>query len=60
MLNKTSFKWLNRAQTIGALNDNLFKMVAVIFISSVLKQSLTDALAFATVLLVLPFVFNEP
>ncbi len=56
MLNQTSFKWLNRAQTIGALNDNLFKMVAVIFASSVLKQSLPDALAFATVLLVLPFV----
>ncbi|MBP5227163.1 MAG: MFS transporter [Kiritimatiellae bacterium] len=51
-----SFKWLNRAQAIGSMMDNLFKMIAVIYVSKVLGFSLAKTLATATILFVAPFI----
>ncbi|MBP5322086.1 MAG: MFS transporter [Kiritimatiellae bacterium] len=52
-----AFKWLNRTQAVGAMMDNLFKMIAVIYVSKVLGFTLSQTLAVATILFVVPFVF---
>ena len=51
-----SFKWLNITQAVGALNDNAFKMLAVIVLVSKLNYELSKTLALASVLLVVPFL----
>ncbi|MDR2849270.1 MAG: MFS transporter [Verrucomicrobiota bacterium] len=50
------FKWLNLTQAIGALIDNAVKMVAVFFLVTTLDREMSEALAFASALLVLPFL----
>jgi len=51
-----AFKWLNLAQAIGAMIDNTFKMVTVIYLVSTLNRNLTETLSIATALLVIPFL----
>ena len=51
-----AFKWLNITQAIGALNDNAYKMLAVIVLVSQLNYDLSRTLALASALLVAPFL----
>jgi acyl-[acyl-carrier-protein]-phospholipid O-acyltransferase/long-chain-fatty-acid--[acyl-carrier-protein] ligase len=53
---KTTFQWLNITQAIGAMIDNVFKMVTVIYLFSVLNRDLGSTLTLASALLVLPFL----
>ena len=53
---QTSFKWLNITQAIGAMIDNIFKMVTVIYLVTALNQNLTETLSLASALLVIPFL----
>ena len=51
-----SFKWLNVTQFIGAFIDNVFKMVTVIYLFTILHRDLTTTLTLASALLVAPFL----
>jgi acyl-[acyl-carrier-protein]-phospholipid O-acyltransferase/long-chain-fatty-acid--[acyl-carrier-protein] ligase len=53
---KRHFHYLNISQAIGSMIDNLFKMLTVIYIVSILKHDLTSTLALASALLVIPFL----
>ena len=53
---KKTFKWLNATQFTCALNDNAFKMLTVLYLSSALKNPLGQTLTMASVLLVTPFL----
>ena len=53
---QASFKWLNVTQAIGAMIDNTFKMVTVIYLVTVLNRELTETLSLASALLVIPFL----
>jgi len=53
---KKTFKWLNITQAIGALNDNAFKMLAVIVLVNQLNYDLSKTLSLASALLVIPFL----
>ncbi len=53
---QTSFKWLNITQAIGSMIDNIFKMVTVIYLVTVLNRNLTETLSLASALLVIPFL----
>jgi acyl-[acyl-carrier-protein]-phospholipid O-acyltransferase/long-chain-fatty-acid--[acyl-carrier-protein] ligase len=50
------FLWLNITQAIGALIDNTFKMLTVIYLVSALNRELSPTLALASALLVIPFI----
>ena len=50
------FKWYNLSQAIGALVDNAVKMLAVIYLVTVLKRDLSGTLALTSALLVFPFL----
>ena len=52
----TNFKWLNISQAIGALIDNTFKMLTVIYLVSALHRNLSATLALTSALLVIPFL----
>jgi acyl-[acyl-carrier-protein]-phospholipid O-acyltransferase/long-chain-fatty-acid--[acyl-carrier-protein] ligase len=51
-----SFLWLNITQAIGALIDNTFKMLTVIYLVSALNRELSPTLALTSALLVIPFI----
>ena len=51
-----AFKWLNVSQAVGAMIDNMFKMVTVIYLVSTLKSDLAETLTLAMILLVVPFL----
>jgi acyl-[acyl-carrier-protein]-phospholipid O-acyltransferase/long-chain-fatty-acid--[acyl-carrier-protein] ligase len=51
-----TFKWLNITQAVGALIDNTFKMVTVIYLVTSLNQNLTATLSVTSALLVIPFL----
>jgi acyl-[acyl-carrier-protein]-phospholipid O-acyltransferase/long-chain-fatty-acid--[acyl-carrier-protein] ligase len=51
-----TFKWLNMTQAVGAMIDNTFKMLTVIYLVSVLHRGLTETLVIASALLVIPFL----
>jgi len=53
---KKTFKWLNLAQFGGALNDNMFKMLAVIYLVGGVGCNLASTLAVTSALLVIPFL----
>ena len=53
---KTSFIWLNISQAIGALIDNAFKMLTVIYLVKALDKDLPGTLSIASALLVIPFI----
>ncbi len=50
------FKWLNLSQAIGALIDNTFKMLTVIYLVNALGKDLSQTLSLASALLVIPFI----
>ncbi len=52
----SSFGWLNVTQFFGALNDNVFKLMLVLFIHNMLKQDLNSTQALATFIFVIPFL----
>jgi acyl-[acyl-carrier-protein]-phospholipid O-acyltransferase / long-chain-fatty-acid--[acyl-carrier-protein] ligase len=52
----TYFKWLNISQAIGALIDNTFKMLTVIYLVNALGKDLSQTLSLASALLVIPFI----
>jgi acyl-[acyl-carrier-protein]-phospholipid O-acyltransferase/long-chain-fatty-acid--[acyl-carrier-protein] ligase len=52
----THFKWLNLSQAIGALIDNTFKMLTVIYLVNALGKDLSQTLSLASALLVIPFI----
>jgi acyl-[acyl-carrier-protein]-phospholipid O-acyltransferase/long-chain-fatty-acid--[acyl-carrier-protein] ligase len=52
----THFKWLNLSQAIGALIDNTFKMLTVIYLVNALGKDLSQTLSIASALLVIPFI----
>lgn len=51
-----TFKWLNITQAIGAMIDNAFKMLTVIYLVTALNRNLTETLSVASALLVIPFL----
>ncbi len=56
-----SFKWLNATQFLGALNDNVFQLLVIFFLTSFLSASgdknlQTSIMTTATVVFVLPFL----
>ena len=54
---KNTFKWMNLAQFTGALNDNLFKMTAIIALAQTFgTDSLPIVLATCSALFVIPFL----
>ncbi len=53
---KTTFHWLNSAQAIGAMIDNVFKMLTVIYLVTELHRDLGETLTLASALLVIPFL----
>ena len=53
---KTTFHWLNSVQAIGAMIDNVFKMVTVIYLFTSLHRNLGETLTLASTLLVVPFL----
>ncbi len=53
---KTTFQWLNSVQAIGAMIDNVFKMVTVIYLFAELHRNLGETLTLASALLVIPFL----
>lgn len=56
-----SLHWLNVAQTLGALNDNLFKLFLIYFvIAREGKDAVENASAIASGLLALPFLLFSP
>ncbi len=52
----TAFKAFNVSQAIGSFIDNAFKMLAVIYLFTVLNRDLAETLALATALFVIPFL----
>ena len=55
-----SFRWLNVTQFLGALNDNVFKLLVIYFMVNVLGFSRESTVALASVLFVLPFlIFSQ-
>lgn len=53
---KKTFKWLNLTQCSCAFNDNAFKMMTVIYLTTALGKNLAQTLSLASILLVLPFL----
>jgi acyl-[acyl-carrier-protein]-phospholipid O-acyltransferase / long-chain-fatty-acid--[acyl-carrier-protein] ligase len=54
---KNTFQWLNMTQFTGALNDNAFKMLAVMTLANLQgPDSLTSVLAGCSALFILPFL----
>jgi acyl-[acyl-carrier-protein]-phospholipid O-acyltransferase/long-chain-fatty-acid--[acyl-carrier-protein] ligase len=51
-----TFTWLNITQAIGAMIDNIFKMLTVIYLVTALDCNLTETLSLASALLVIPFL----
>lgn len=57
LLNLSSFTFLNLTQFLGALNDNLFKLIVIFHLNDIFSQKHTDVIqAVATVIFVLPFL----
>jgi len=54
----SSFGWLNATQFLGALNDNVFKLMIILFIVNVIsgKATLNTTQAAATFIFVIPFL----
>ncbi|MGA2916089.1 MAG: MFS transporter [Sedimentisphaerales bacterium] len=54
----TSFGWLNVTQFLGALNDNIFKLLTVLFLIKLQgKEAASNITALAGAVFVLPFLF---
>jgi len=51
-----SFAWLNVTQFLGALNDNVFRLLVVFFLVEGLQQDATRVLAAAMTVFVTPFI----
>jgi acyl-[acyl-carrier-protein]-phospholipid O-acyltransferase / long-chain-fatty-acid--[acyl-carrier-protein] ligase len=57
VLNLSSFTYLNLTQFLGALNDNLFKLIVVFHLIDIFDQDNTDVIqAVASAVFVLPFL----
>jgi acyl-[acyl-carrier-protein]-phospholipid O-acyltransferase/long-chain-fatty-acid--[acyl-carrier-protein] ligase len=52
----SSFGWLNTTQFLGALNDNVFKLMLILFIVNVTKNDLNSTQSLATLVFVIPFL----
>lgn len=52
----SSFGWLNVTQFLGALNDNVFKLMLILFIHNMLGKGLNSTQALATFIFVIPFL----
>jgi acyl-[acyl-carrier-protein]-phospholipid O-acyltransferase/long-chain-fatty-acid--[acyl-carrier-protein] ligase len=52
----SSFHWLNVTQFLGALNDNVFKLLVIFFMYKVLGFPRESTVALASVLFVVPFL----
>jgi len=52
----SSFGWLNITQFLGALNDNVFKLMLILFIVNVSKNDLNSTQSLATLIFVIPFL----
>lgn len=54
----SSFGWLNVTQFFGALNDNVFKLMVILFIVNVVvgQEELNSTQALATLIFVIPFL----
>lgn len=52
-----AFTWLNATQFLGALNDNVFKMLIQMFLIGIAPAAKGKTLATATVLFALPYLF---
>jgi len=52
----SSFGWLNATQFLGALNDNVFKLMIILFLVNSLKLNLNSTQALATLIFVIPFL----
>ncbi len=55
-----SFRWLNVAQFLGALNDNVFKLLVAFYLIGIAAGSPDRILAIAGALFVLPFLVFTP
>ena len=56
-----SFHWLNAAQFLGALNDNVFKLFVIFFLVRLLGETSTNAIMFkAGAFFALPFLIFMP
>lgn len=53
---ESSFKWLNITQFLGALNDNVFKLMIVLFLVKSLSLNLNSTQATASFIFVIPFL----
>ena len=51
-----SFRWLNVTQFLGALNDNVFKLLVVFMLVDRLGNDLRTAIGIASAMFVLPFL----
>jgi acyl-[acyl-carrier-protein]-phospholipid O-acyltransferase/long-chain-fatty-acid--[acyl-carrier-protein] ligase len=52
----SSFGWLNVTQFLGALNDNVFKLLVIFFLKSQLGHDLNTTQSIAMVVFVIPFL----
>lgn len=52
----SSFRWLNITQFLGALNDNIFKLLVIFFMVEVLGFSSARIVTSVSVLFVMPFL----
>ncbi len=52
----SSFGWLNVTQFFGALNDNVFKLMLILFIHNIIGSELNKTQALATFIFVIPFL----
>lgn len=52
----TSFGWLNTTQFLGALNDNIFKLLIILFIIGELGQDASKVAPLAGIVFVVPFL----
>ena len=58
---ETSFKYLNTTQFLGALNDNLFKLLLVFFLTANLsEQQVAKVTSLSLAIFVLPFLLFLP
>ena len=59
--NRRSFLWLNATQFLGALNDNLFKLILIFFLIELQgPESAGEVAAFAGAVFVVPFLLFSP
>ena len=52
-----SFGWLNATQFLGALNDNVFKLLGIFFLIRLLGEEQANSIgAFASAVFIVPFL----